>query len=296
MREIKKFRGIISPVITVFNSQGEIDSDKTKKFINHLIEEGINGIFVAGSTGESSLMNMEQRKQIIDIGVDATKGKVPLFAGTGHNSTKITIELSQYAEKKGADVVIISLPHYPQPNQLGLYRHYKTVAENISIPVFIYNCPRQYVIDIEAETVASLAKEGYIQGIKDSHFNIDHTAEIVALTGGRITVWTGYEKKILPALSLGADGSVCTISNIIPKETVEIFNLFEEGKFKEAQQKQLSIFELVNCFEGRHDMQPLKEGIKMLGCDVGDALMPTYEVSKDIKIKIKEALRKLGKL
>ena len=296
MKAVKKFLGIISPVITIFNSKGEIDSDRTKYFIHHLIEEGIHGIFVAGSTGESSLMNMEQRKQIIDIGVDATKGKVPLFAGTGHNSTKITIELSQYAEKKGADVVIISLPHYPQPNQLGLYRHYKTVAENISIPVFIYNCPRQYVIDIEAETVASLAKEGYIQGIKDSHFNIDHTAEIVALTGGRITVWTGYGKKILPALSLGADGSVCTISNIIPKEAVEIFNLFEEGKFKEAQQKQLSIFELINCFKDRHDMQPLKEGIKMLGYDVGDALMPTNEVSKDIKIKIKEALRKLGKL
>jgi len=296
MKETKKFPGIVSPVITIFNSKGEIDSDKTKNFIHHLIKKGIHGIFIAGGTGEYALMNMKQRKKIIDVGIDATKGEVPLFAGTGHNSTKIAIELSRYAEKKGADAVILSLPHYPQPDQLGLYQHYKAVAEAISIPVFVYNCPRQYGIDIEPETVAHLAKEGYIQGIKDSHINIDHTAEVIRLTERKITVWTGYETKILPALSLGADGAVCTISNIIPEEVVEIYNLFQRGKIKEAQEKQLSIFEIIDIIGTRHDMQPLKEGIKMLGHNVGNALMPTSEVPEKIKTKIREALKKLGKL
>ena len=297
MEEIKKFPGIVPPVITVFDSNGEIDEERTKKFIQHLIDEGVHGIFVAGSTGESSLMNMEQRKKIIDVGVEVCKGKVPLFAGTGHNSTKIAIELSKYAQDAGADAVIVSLPHYPKPSQEAIYRHYKTIAKEIDIPLFVYSWPGQYGVDIEPETVARLAREGYIQGIKDSHFDIDHTAEIVRLTEGKITVWQGFETKILPALCLGADGSVCTIGNIIPKECVEIYNLFKEGKIEEAREKQLSIFGLANVlFSSRHDMQPLKEGIKMLGYDVGDALMPTTEVPQEMKEKIRKELKKLGKL
>jgi len=296
MEEGKKFSGIVPPVITVFDSEGEIAEENTKKFIQHLIDEGVHGIFVAGSTGESALMTMKQRKKIIDIGVESARGKVPLFAGTGHNGTRITVELSKYAQEAGADGILVSLPHYPKPTQEALYHHYQTVAEEVNIPVFVYNWPGQYGVDIEPETVARLAKDGYIQGIKDSHIDIDHTAEIIRLTEGKITIWTGFEAKILPALCLGADGSVCTIGNIIPKEVVEIYNLFQEGKIKEAGEKQLSIFGLVNALSSRHDMQPLKEGIKMLGYDVGDALMPTTEVSPEVKEKIREELRKLGKL
>ena len=296
MAEVKKFPGIVPPVITVFDSEGDIDRERTKKFIQHLIDEGVHGIFAAGSTGEYSLMSMEQRKKIIDIGVEATKEKVPLFAGTGHNSTKIAIELTRYAEDAGADGVLVSLPHYPKPTQEGIYDHYKAVAEAVNIPVFIYNWPGQYGLDIEPQTVARLAEDGYIQGIKDSHTDIDHTGEIIRLTEGKITVWTGFESKILPALSLGADGSVCTIGNIIPEEVVEIYDLFQEGKIREAGKKQLSIFGLADVLFQRHDMQPLKESIKMLGYDVGDALMPTTEVSPEVKEKIREELRKLGKL
>lgn len=295
MEEVKKFPGIVPPVITVFDSQGEIDGERTKKFIQHLIDEGVHGIFVAGSTGESALMNMKQRKEIIDIGVEAAEGKVPLFAGTGHNSTRIAVELSKYAQDAGADGVLVFLPHYPRPTQEGIYNHYQTVAEAVNIPLFVYNWPGQYGLDIEPETVACLAKDGYIQGIKDTHIDIDHTAEIIRLTEGKITVWTGFESKILPALCLGANGSVCTIGNIIPREVVEIYDLFQQGKIKEAAKKQLSIFGLANVLFERHDMQPLKEGIKMLGYDVGDSLMPTSEVSPEIKEKIREELRKLGK-
>ncbi|MCK4387239.1 MAG: dihydrodipicolinate synthase family protein, partial [Dehalococcoidia bacterium] len=226
----------------------------------------------------------------------AAKGKVPLFAGTGHNSTRIAVELSKYAEDAGADGVIASLPHYPKPTQEGLYQHYKAVAEAVNIPVFVYNWPGQYGLDIEPETVARLAEDGYIQGIKDSHIDIDHTAEIIRLTEGKITVWTGFETKVLPGLCLGADGSVCTIANIIPAEVVEIYSLFQEGKIKEAGKKQLSILGLFNVLSTRGDMQLLKEGLKMLGFDVGDAMMPTSKVSPEIREKLREELRKLGKL
>ena len=296
MKEVKKFPGIISPTITVFDSNGEIDREKTKKFLRYIISEGVHGIFVAGSTGESSLMTLEQRREIIDIGVEVAEGKVPVFAGTGHNASRIAIELSKYAEGAGADVVIVSLPHYPRPTQEGLYQHYKTVAEAVNIPVFVYSWPGQYGYSIEPEMVARLAEDGYIGGIKDTHEDIDHTAEIIRLTKGKITVLEGYESKIVPALCLGADGSVCTIANLIPAEIVEIYSLFKSGKIEQAREKQLAILPLINLLATRHDCQLLKESIRLLGHDVGDALMPTSKVPTDTMEKIKTELKKLGKL
>ena len=240
-------------------------------------------------------MNMNQRKEIIDIGVEAAGGRVPLFAGTGHNATRITVELSKYAQDAGADGVIVSVPHYPRPTQEGLYHHYKTVAEEINIPLFIYNYPGQYGLDIEPEIVANLAKDGYIQGIKDAHTRIEHTAEVIRLTEGKITVW-GFESRILPILCLGGSGCVCAIGNIIPGELVQIYDLFQQGKIKEATKKQLSIFGLIDVLFERDDMQVLKEGIKMLGHDVGDALMPISKPSPNIKERMRVELRKLGKL
>ncbi len=297
MNESRKFQGIVPAVITIFNSEGEIDREKNRKFFRYLIDEGVHGIFVAGSTGEASLMTIEQRKEIIDTGVEAAGGKVPVFAGTGHNATRIAVELSKYAEGAGADAVIVHLPHYPKPTQEGLYQHYKAIAEVVSIPVFVYSWPGQYAHDIAPETVARLTEDGYIKGIKDSIEDIDHTAEIIRLTGGKISVFEGFESKILPALCLGADGSMCTIANLIPAELIAIYDLFTKGNIEEARKKQLSIFGLINVLSFRHDSQLLKDGIKMLGYDVGDALMPTNDpVPVDIKEKLREELRKLGKL
>ncbi len=146
------------------------------------------------------------------------------------------------------------------------------------------------------EMVVRLAKDGYIQGIKDTHEDIDHTAEIIRLTKGEITVLEGYESKILPALCLGADGCICTIGNLIPAEVVSIYNLFKEGKLEQAREKQLAIFPLINLLATRHDYQLLKDSIKLLGHDVGDALMPTSKVPADILEKVKAELKKLGKL
>lgn len=296
MKEIRKFQGIMPPAITIFDKEGEIDREKTKKFIQHLINEGVHGIFIAGSTGEAPLMNLDQRKEIIDIGVEAAAGKVPLFAGTGHNSTRIAVELSKYAENAGADVVVVFLPHYPKPTQEGFYEHYKAIGEAVNIPVFVYNCWEQYGVEIAPETVARLAEEGYVQGIKDSMHDLDHISRVLWLTGGKITVFTGLETKVLPALALGADGSICTIGNLIPREMVEIYNLFRAGKIEEAGRKQLSIMGLFNILVSSVEMQVVKDGLKILGHDVGDCLMPVDKIPADIKEKLKVELKKMGKV
>ena len=295
MKEIRKFQGIVPPVITIFDKEGEIDREKTKKFIQHLINEGVHGIFIAGSTGEATLMNLDQRKEIIDIGVEAAAGKVPLLAGTGHNSTRIAVELSKYAENAGADAVVVFLPHYPKPTQEGFYEHYKAIGEAVNIPVFVY-CWEQDGVEIAPETVARLAEEGYVQGIKDSTSDLDHISRVLWLTGGKITVFTGEETKVLPALALGADGSICTIGNLIPREMVEIYTLFRAGKIEEAGRKQLSIMGLYNILISSVATQVVKEGLKILGHDAGDSLMPADKIPADIKEKLKVELKKMGKL
>lgn len=293
MEKTRKFEGIAPPVVTVFDSEGEIDKEKNERFLQHLIDEGVHGLFVSGSTSEAPLMSIKQREEIIDIGVEVAKGKVPLYAGTGHNSTRITIELSKYAEKAGADAIIVHIPHYPRPIQESVYQHYKAVAEAVSIPVWAYTWPDQYGVDMEPKTVARLAKDGYLQGIKDSHLDLDHTAEIIRLTEGDFTVFGGEDTLIFPLLCFGGHGSVSVLANIIPAEVAAIFDTFREGKLEESRKKQLSILPLVWTLSRR---ELLKEGINMLGFDVGKALMPTSEVSPAEKEKIKQELRNLGKL
>ncbi len=294
MGEEKKFKGIIPPVITVFNAKGDIDGEKTKTFITSLIDQGVHGIFVGGSTGEASLMSMEQRKEIIDIGVEATRGKVPLMAGTGYNSTRITVELSRYAESAGADAVVAALPHYPKPTQEGLYEHYKAIGEAVNIPVFIYNWPQQYGLSIDLDVIAQLATEGHIGGIKDSNDNLDWAAATLLMTGGSIAVFTGQDPKVFSALCLGMDGAIIATGNMLPKLFVEIYDLVNAGKIKEAAEKQLNLFMLLPAFVERQDMAVVKEGLRMMGHDVGEALMPQVPVSEDIKEKLKLSLTMLG--
>ena len=296
MKKERKFYGIVAPAITVFNSEGEIDRKKTIRFIQYLIHEGVHGIFVAGSTGEAPLMSSEQRKEIIDIGVEAAGGKVPLFAGTGYHGTRATVELSKYAEAAGADAVVAFLPHYPHPTQEGLYEHYRAIAEVVNIPVFIYNCVEQYGVEVKPETVARLANEGYIQGIKDSSADIDHIAEVIWLTEGKITVFEGLETKVLSTLCLGANGSICTIGNIIPAEMVAIYNLFHEGKLEEAKNRQLAIRGLFNILASSVEVQVVKEALNILGYDVGDCLMPAAKIPSTIKARLTDELKKMGKL
>jgi len=232
---MSKFKGVVPPVITAFDADGSLNLDKTKAFIRHLVNKGVHGIFVAGSTGEYTLLSLQERKELFAAGVEAVDGKVPLLAGTGHNSTRIAVELSQSAERAEADAVVVSLPHYPRPTEDGLYEHYKRIAEAVSIPVFVYNWPDAMGYSISPDLVARLGNEGLISGIKDSHQNLDHPAEIFRLTEGKESPCSpDGRSKLLPALSLGLHGIIATAANAIAAEVVAIYDLYQTGESGEG--------------------------------------------------------------
>ena len=297
MQEVKGIRGIIPPTLTGWTAEGEIDKEKTKRHIQYVIDGGVHAILVAGSTGEASLMTMKQRKEIIDIGVEAAKGKVPVIVGTGHNSTKLAVELTKYAEAAGADAAMAFLPHYPKPTQEGLYNHYKALGESVNIPVFVYSWPGQYGIEIEPATVARLAKDGYIQGIKDSTESLDHTAEIIRLTEGKIVVLTGVDSNALAVFCYGAPGAMLMCSDVVPAEAVKIYDLFKAGKIEEAAKQQLAILPLFHliCTFGMDNLPLVREGAKIMGCDTGDSPLPAAKLSPDLMEKLRKELAKYKK-
>lgn len=291
---MSKLEGVIPPVVTAFDVDRSLNLDKTKAFIRHLIDKGVHGIFVAGSTGEYTLLSVQERKDLFAAGVEAVDGKVPLLAGTGHNSTRIAIELSQSAEKAGADAVVVSLPHYPRPTEDGLYEHYKQIAKAVSIPVFVYNWPDAMGYSISPELVAQLGNEGLIAGIKDSHQNLDHPAEIFRLTRGQITVFAGWASKLLPALSLGLDGIIATAANAIPEEVVAIYDLFQTGDLNKAREMHYRILPFINAMELHPD--GIKQAVRLLGHDVGPSRLPVEEAPTAVTAALNESLRGLGKL
>lgn len=292
---MRNFVGVIPPVVTAFDSHRKIDLERTKEFIRRLIDKGVHGIFIAGSTGEYTLLSTPERKDLILAGVEAVAGKVPLLAGTGDNSTAAAIELSRYAEEAGADAATVALPHYPKPTQEGLYEHYKRISESVSIPLMVYCWPEQHAgLNIAPEIVARLAEEGVIAGIKDSSTDIDHAAEIIRLTKGRISVLIGWASKLLPALALGAAGTVCTIGNVIPEEVVAIYNYFKQGEIAKAREMQLRILPLIQAVGA--DPGGTKEALKLIGESVGPSPLPILDVPGDVSSNIRKELSRLGKL
>jgi len=298
-KESKKLGGVIPATLTAWDSKGEIDGEKTTSYLQYLIDRGVSGIFCGGSLGEAGLMTIEQRKEIVNIAVEAAKGKVPVIAGTWHNCTRIAVELSKYVEDAGADVAMAALPHYPKTTQEGLYEHYKAIAEAVNIPVFVYSWFRQFGIEIEPETVARLAKDGYVQGIKYSAPDVLAVEEIIRLTEGKITIVLGAETIFLAGLCLGADGCMGASPTVVPEETVKMYNLFQEGKIEEAAKQQLHtlpFYKFLSHNDSRDDVPLLKEGVKMLGQDLGELQLPFVKVPPDTKEGLRQELRRLGKL
>ena len=292
---MSKFQGVIPPVVTAFDSNRKLDLKRTKEFIRHLIGKGVSGIFIAGSTGEYTLLSIQERKELISAGVEAVDGKVPLLAGTGDNSTATAIELSQYAEKAGADAATVALPFYPKPTQEGLYEHYKRISESISIPLMVYCWPEQHAgVNIAPKIVARLAEQGAIAGIKDSSAGIDHITEIIRLAGDQISILIGWANKLLSALVLGADGTVCTIGNVIPEEVVAIYDHFQRGDIDKARAIQLKILPLIEAVSS--DPGGTKEALKLIGESVGPSRLPILDVPDNVRASIKAELIRLGRL
>ncbi|SDP82597.1 dihydrodipicolinate synthase family protein [Desulforhopalus singaporensis] len=261
---MKELKGTMVVMVTPFTEDGRFDEQGFRSNIDWYIAEGIHGLICTGSTSEFANMDIEEIHRCIDVTVDQAGGRVPVMAGTAANTTKKTIELTQYAQHAGADAALIVSPFYGLPNQDELYEHFKAIGENTDISIMIYNNPWYSGVDILPETVAKIAGSPNIKYIKESTGDIRRVHEIQRLCGNDIDVWCGWEDLAYECFLMDCGGWVCPTANLLPAKCAKLFNLAQDGKYKEAKQCYFELLVFLNYLEAGDLLAKVKSGLNLL--------------------------------
>ena len=258
------FKGCGTAIATPFTEDG-VNFEEFKKLIEFQIAEGADAIIVCGTTGESSTMSEEERKQTIKFAIDTVSKRIPVIAGTGANNTKSAIEMSKYAESIGADGLLIVTPYYNKTTQTGLIAHYTAIAKEVTLPIILYNVPSRTGVNISPETCLELSKIENIVAIKEASSNISQIAKTASLCKDNLKIYSGNDDQIVPILSLGGIGVISVLSNIEPKFTHNIVENYMNGNIKEACKSQLKCLPLVDALFCEVNPIPVKEALNLLG-------------------------------
>lgn len=293
-------RGCHIPLVTPFLEDGSIDEPGLRNLVNHLIEvEKVDGLVPCGTTGESPTLTHEEHGRVIQIVVEETRGRVPVIAGTGSNSTAEAIEMTRHAEQVGADASLQVCPYYNKPTQEGLLAHFRAIADNTRLPIVLYNIPGRTGRNIEPETVVELSKHERIVGIKDACGDLTQTMRILELTrSGKkpFYVLSGEDALTFPMMALGGHGVICAVGNVIGKEYREMVHLMLEGRVEEAREIHFRTLPVVRALFIETNPVPVKEALNMMGLPAGPLRLPLTPMKPANREVLKEALRKIGRL
>lgn len=284
------FKGAASAVPTPFDENG-VNVNEFKKFLKFQIENNIDALVVCGTTGESSTMTKEEKIIAIKCALEIANKKVPVIVGTGSNNTLEAIKMSKLAEELGADGVLVVTPYYNKTTQLGLISHYRAIAENISIPIILYNVPSRTGLNIEPKTCFELSKIDNIVAIKEASGNISQIAQISSLCKDNLYIYSGNDDQTIPICSLGGIGVISVLSNIKPQFTHDMIWNFLDGNIINAKEKQLSILPLIDILFSEVNPIPIKALLNELGFNFGIPRLPLLELSTDKKLLIKQYLK-----
>ncbi|WP_110954675.1 4-hydroxy-tetrahydrodipicolinate synthase [Anaerosinus massiliensis] len=283
-----EIKGIITAMVTPFDQNQNLNLTATKQLVNTLIDKGINGLFILGSNGEFHVLNEEEKLKFAETVIKTANKRVPVFVGTGGNSTSQVITLSKKMETLGADALSVITPYFIVPSQAELLRHYQAIADAVSIPIVMYNIPKNTGINLEPETVTELARVKNIIAIKDSSGKLENMKKYIELTKNQaFSVITGSDSLILPAFKLGATAAIAATSNLITELDISIYKNFKAGNIEAAEKSQQSIEKLRHVLHMGTVPSVIKKAISLTGIPVGDArlpsIAPTEEIVKEIK-------------
>ena len=279
------FHGSLVALVTPFKN-GKVDEKKLAGLVRRHIQAGTDGIVPVGTTGESPTLSFKEHERVIEIVVDAAHHEVPVIAGTGANNTDEAIYLTKFAKKAGADGALSVTPYYNKPTQEGLYRHYKTIAEKVDIPIVLYNVPGRTGVSLSPETVARLSEIKNIVAIKEATGNMDQTSHILSLCD--ITVLSGDDSLTLPLLSIGAKGVISVIANILPEAVAQMMDAYFKGDHVRAEELHYEMFPLCRALFIETNPIPVKRAMKLLGFCSDELRLPLCEMREaNEKILIK---------
>ncbi len=290
------FSGAGVAIVTPMYPDGSIHYEKLGQLIDWQIENHTDAIVICGTTGESACMTDQEHIDCIEFAVKHTAGRVPVIAGAGSNDTAYAVQLSKEAKQLGADALLHVTPYYNKTSQKGLIAHFNAIADATDLPIILYNVPSRTGVNIKPETYAQLAKHPNIVAAKEASGNISQVAQIKALCGDDLDLYSGNDDQIVPLLSLGAKGVISVLSNVMPKETHDICALFFEGKVQESAALQLKLLDLINHLFMDVNPIPVKAAMNLMGFDVGECRLPLVSMD-DAQIGVlRQSMKQAGLL
>ncbi|MBI4428341.1 MAG: 4-hydroxy-tetrahydrodipicolinate synthase [Ignavibacteriales bacterium] len=290
----KEFRGSIVPLVTPFQ-RGTVDENSLSALIDWQIENGSHGLSVTGTTGEPTALTRAERERVIQLAGESIRGRVPFVAATGSNNFEETMHFSQFAQRVGADAVLLITPYYVRPSQEGLYQHFKTVADALEIPVILYNIPGRSAINLEIDTVARLREKcRNIIGIKEANHDFSHITRLLGKLGRDFLVYSGIELLCFPILAIGGAGYVSATGNIMPKEVAQLYDLVSANKWKEAQDLHYYLMPLNDAVFIEINPVPAKTALGMMGKISSEVRLPLAPLSGENEKKLRSILVQYG--
>ncbi len=287
------FGHILTAMVTPFDQNNQLDVNKTSELIEYLIQNGSDGLIIAGTTGESPTLSHKEKIDLFKHVVKVVNKRIPVIAGTGSNNTKASIELTKEAEQIGVDGVLIVTPYYNKPNQEGLFNHFQTIASETSLPIMLYNIPSRSVVSLSVDTIIALSQIENIVSLKDSSGDLDAVSSIIEQTDKDFTVYSGDDSLTLPIKAIGGNGVVSVSSHIIGKEMKEMLLLFEQGEWKKAATIHRKLLPVMKALFMAPSPAPVKAALNQKGVAVGNVrlpLVPLTPFEEEYLIKIMDRL------
>lgn len=288
---------VITAMVTpIHPEKNKVCKKRIHHLVNHLIDNGSDGLVIAGTTGESPTLSHDEKIKLFRQVVETNAGRAKLIAGTGSNNTAETIAFTkEVAELDGIDAVLVVAPYYNKPNQDGLYAHFVAVAEASDLPVVIYNIPGRSVVNIEPETIIRLAKLPNIIGVKESSGNLDNISKIIAETSDDFLVYSGDDSLTLPILAVGGNGVISVASHVVGNEMQEMMQAYESGDVKKAASIHRSLLPLMNGLFSVPNPAPTKYLLNQQGISVGPVRLPLVDLNAEQGTKLQAILEGLSK-
>lgn len=289
------FKGAGVALITPFHEDGSVNYEKLTEILEEQIAEGTDAIVAVGTTGEAATLTEDEHIEVVAHTVKVVNHRIPVIAGTGSNCTATAIDLSQRAEKAGADGLLLVTPYYNKATQKGLYAHYKAIADAVSIPCILYNVPGRTGMKIEPKTMADLYYNvKNIVGVKEATGDVGATSELMRLVDEDFLLYSGEDGIIVPLLSIGGSGVISVLSNVAPKETAEICKKWFAGDVKGAWEEQKRALPLIHSLFMEVNPIPVKAGMNLQGKAVGGLRLPLTEMEEGHQEVLKEEMRRYG--
>lgn len=294
---MSRFEGAFTALVTPFGVNGRIDEAAFRRLVRWQIDEGIDGLVICGTTGESATLSAQEKLHLFQVAMDEARGQVPIVAGTGSNNTASSVELTHAAAELGVDGVLAVAPYYNKPNQEGLFAHFSAIAQ-VGVPVMLYNVPGRTVISMTAQTVARLAELPNVVSIKEASADLSLDSEMMALTSDKpdFTYLSGDDFTTLPFLALGGHGCVSVVSNVAPALVHALWDKARRGELEEARALHHQVHRLAKLCFCDSNPAPTKWMLSLMDHCRPDVRMPMLVPAPEIQERLREGLRQEGLL